>query len=114
MNGRHQYKILLHYDKLTHKLLFLRALSKKWTIIQEKSDTTTAQIPQGECVTKPGTLLLITRGIKTDEQANQIYLHTCNIRGILVGNQLVDHSDVVGAAQAGASFFILDLTPGLN
>ena len=45
------------------------------------------------------------------------YRQVSNIRRILVGNVIVDHSDVVGASPVGAapttsSFF--DLTPGLK
>ena len=45
------------------------------------------------------------------------YLQTPNIRCTLVGNKIVDHSDIVGASHVGAAhnyIFILDLTPGFN
>ena len=42
-----------------------------------------------------------------------IYRQTSNIRRTLVGNKLVGHSDVVGAACSNY-IFILDLTPGFN
>ena len=38
------------------------------------------------------------------------YRQTCKISRTLVGNKIVDHSDVVGAAPVG----ILDLTTGFN
>ena len=44
------------------------------------------------------------------------YRQVSNIRRILVGNKIVDHSDIVGASPVGAAptnyIFILDLTPG--
>ena len=66
-------------------------------------------------------------GADTERQRSLI-LHMCkdtrkpaehrqisNIRRTLVGNTLVDHSDVVGAATACSNFiFILVLTPGFN
>ena len=45
------------------------------------------------------------------------YRQTSIIRRTLVGNKLVDNSDVVEASPAGAAptySFILDLTPGFN
>ena len=45
------------------------------------------------------------------------YRQTSNNRRTLVGNKIVDHSDVVGAWHVGAApstFFILNLTPGFN
>ena len=39
------------------------------------------------------------------------YHKVSNIRRTLVGNKIVDHSDVVGASNY---IFILNLTPGLN
>ena len=52
-------------------------------------------------------------------QRKSYYHQTSNIRHTLVGNEIVDPSDVVGASpvnDAGCSSntFILDLTPGLN
>ena len=46
-----------------------------------------------------------------------IYCQTSNIRCILAGNKLVDHSDVAGASpdrQCSNYIFILVFTPGLN
>ena len=47
-----------------------------------------------------------------------MYRQVSNISRTLVGNKIVDHSDVVGASPVGAAptmyIFILDLTPGLN
>ena len=46
-----------------------------------------------------------------------MYCQTSNISCTLVGNKLVDHSDVVGASPVGAApnyNLILDLTPGFN
>ena len=41
------------------------------------------------------------------------YRQVSNISGTLVGNKILDHSDVVGAAPVGSNcIFILDLTPG--
>ena len=43
------------------------------------------------------------------------YCQVSNISHTLIGNEIVDHSDVVGASPVGACFnyiFILDLTPG--
>ena len=37
-----------------------------------------------------------------------------NIRHILVGNEIIDHSDVVGASPLGNYIFILDSTPGFK
>ena len=34
---------------------------------------------------------------------NMKYREICNIRGTLVGNNIGDHSDVVGASPAGAA-----------
>ena len=50
------------------------------------------------------------------------WVKTSNISCTLVGNKIVDHSDVVGAAPTGATFsfsffnyiFIIDLIPGFN
>ena len=43
------------------------------------------------------------------------YRQTSNISRTLVCNEIVDHSDVVGAAPTGANYiFILGLTPGFN
>ena len=48
------------------------------------------------------------------------YRKTSNIRRTLVGNKIVDHSDVVGASPVGAApttskmIFILDLTSGFK
>ena len=45
------------------------------------------------------------------------YHQTYNINRTLVGNKIVDHSDVVGATYIGAAqtaFLILDLTPAFN
>ena len=41
------------------------------------------------------------------------YHETSNISHTLVGNKIVDHSDVVGVSPVGAAF-ILDLIPGFN
>ena len=35
--------------------------------------------------------------------ANSMYHKVSNIRGTLVGNEIVDHSDVVGASPVGAA-----------
>ena len=46
-----------------------------------------------------------------------MYRKTSNIRRTLVGNKIVDHSDVVGASPVGAApnyIFILDLTSGFK
>ena len=46
-----------------------------------------------------------------------IYRKTSNISRTLVGNKIVDHSDVVGASPVGASsnnIFILNLTHAFN
>ena len=46
-----------------------------------------------------------------------IYRKTSNIRRTLVGNEIVDHLDVVGASPVGAAsnyIFILDLTSGFK
>ena len=51
-----------------------------------------------------------------------LYLHyrkVSNIRGTLVGNKIVDHSDVVGASPVACRrcsnyIFILDLTSGFK
>ena len=47
------------------------------------------------------------------------YRKVSNIRRTLVGNKIVDHTDVVGASPVGAapttsSIFILNLTHGVN
>ena len=45
------------------------------------------------------------------------YRKTSNIRRTLVGNKIVDHSDVVGASPIGAAphyIFLLDLTSGFK
>ena len=45
------------------------------------------------------------------------YPKISNINYTLVGNKLVDHSDVVGASPVGTAptdIFILDLTPGFS
>ena len=48
------------------------------------------------------------------------YCKISNIRCTLVGNKIVDHSDVVGASPVGAApttqlyIFILELTPAFN
>ena len=44
------------------------------------------------------------------------YRKTSNISRTLVGNKIVDNSDVVGASPVGAAptIFILNLTPGFN
>ena len=46
------------------------------------------------------------------------YPQTSNIKRTFVGNEIVDHSDVVGASSVGSSnytrIFILDLKPGFN
>ena len=34
---------------------------------------------------------------------NQVYRQVSNIRRVLVGNKMVDHSDVVGALPVGAA-----------
>ena len=45
----------------------------------------------------------------------QEYRQTSNTSHTLVGNKLVDHSDVVGASPVGSNYiFILNLTPGFN
>ena len=46
----------------------------------------------------------------------QLYCQISNISGTLVGNKIVDHSDVVGATCRYCSnyIFILNLTPGFN
>ena len=43
--------------------------------------------------------------------AKKAYRKTCNISRTLLGNKIVDHSDVVGASSVGAAptIFILDL-----
>ena len=46
-----------------------------------------------------------------------MYRKTSNIIHTLVGNNIFDHSDVVGASPVGAAanyIFILDLAPGFN
>ena len=46
---------------------------------------------------------------------SQHYRQVSNIRRTLVGNKIVDHSDVVGASpcrRCSNYIFILDLTPG--
>ena len=48
---------------------------------------------------------------------NGKYHKTSNISRTLVGNKIVDHSDVVGASPVGAAptyIFILDLTSGFK
>ena len=40
---------------------------------------------------------------KSDKVNNNTYRQVSNIRRILVGNQIVDHSDVVGASPVGAA-----------
>ena len=43
------------------------------------------------------------------------YRKTSNIRWTLVGNKIVDHSDVVGASPVGSNYiFFLGLIPGFN
>ena len=45
------------------------------------------------------------------------YRKTSNVSRTLVGNKIVDNSDVVGASPVGAApnyIFILNLTPGFN
>ena len=45
------------------------------------------------------------------------YCQTSNISCTLIGNEIVDHPDAVGASPVGAApnyFFILDLTSGFN
>ena len=47
------------------------------------------------------------------------YRKTYNISRTLIGNKIIDNSDVVGAAPVGARrcsnyIFILNLTPGFN
>ena len=42
------------------------------------------------------------------------YLKTSNIRGTLVCNKIVDHSDVVEASRCSNYIFILDLTSGFK
>ena len=45
--------------------------------------------------------------------ANTTYRQVSNIRRTLVGNKIVDHSDVVGASPVGSNYiFIPDLSPG--
>ena len=41
-------------------------------------------------------------------------IQTSNIRRTWIGNEIVDHSDVVGASHCSNYIFILDLTPGFN
>ena len=43
-----------------------------------------------------------------------MYCKISNIRRTLVGNKIVDHSDVVGASSVGAAIFILDLITDSN
>ena len=46
-----------------------------------------------------------------------MYPQTSDTSHTLVGNETVDHSDVVGASPASAApnyIFIIDLTPGFN
>ena len=43
-----------------------------------------------------------------------MHRQTSNISCTLVGNKIVDHSDIVGAAPTSNYIFILDLTPGFN
>ena len=45
---------------------------------------------------------------------SQAYPQTSDISGSFVGNKIVDHWDVVGAAALLNSIFILDLKPGFN
>ena len=49
--------------------------------------------------------LLFTTMYTTFQKAisNLTYRKTCNIRRTLLGNEIVDHSDVVGAALIGAA-----------
>ena len=43
------------------------------------------------------------------------YLQISNISHTLAGNEIIDHSDVVGASNCCSNYiFILDLTPGFN
>ena len=42
------------------------------------------------------------------------YRQNSNIGRTLVGNKIVDHSDVVGAVPTGDAAFILDLTPAFS
>ena len=51
------------------------------------------------------------------EQSKLAYRKTSNIRGTLLGNKIVDHSDVVGASPAATApnyISILDLISGFN
>ena len=47
----------------------------------------------------------------------RLYRKTSDISRTLIGNKIVDNSDVVGASPVGAApnyIFILNLTPGFN
>ena len=44
----------------------------------------------------------------------KIYCETSNISHILVGNQIVDHSDVVEQRRCSNYIFILNLTPSMD
>ena len=48
-------------------------------------------------------LLVIIIVIITPLEKNSVYCQTSNISGTLVGNKIVDHSDVVGASPVGAA-----------
>ena len=46
---------------------------------------------------------LVTQGATASAAMVLIYRKTSNIKGTLVGNKIVDHSDVVGASPVGAA-----------
>ena len=49
------------------------------------------------------------------EKKQEIYCQISNIRCILIGNKIVDHSDAVGASPvSAASTIILNLSPDFN
>ena len=62
--------------------------------------------PNGNLVTRP------------PPQEHDTYCQTSDVRRTLVGNKIVDHSDVVGASPVGAAasncIFIIDLITGFN
>ena len=58
---------------------------------------------------------LSTRSVGNATQTRQSYRQVSNINRTLIGNKIVDHSDVVGASpyrRCSNYIFILNLTPG--